>query len=167
MIIACLWFPVWNGLLSGTQQEDQWNCGHEEDQTWIWGWRGECSLNCNLMKYWTRCLQQQSARSPCWRSCSIQTLSLWRMCSCRRPSSTSSLSSSLWTSRSTWTQMCQRFSPSSCVYYWSIYYSGWTDGSSACEILHLPAFARIAFLPSAKSPSQVFREYLLIVTLNL
>ena len=56
----------------------------------------------------TRCLQQQSARSPCWKNCNIQILCPWRMCWCRKPSSISSLSSSLWTSRSTWTQMCQR-----------------------------------------------------------
>ena len=107
------------------------------------------NLSCYLIQLWTRCLQQQSARSPCWRSCSIQTLSLWRMCSCRRPSSTSSLSSSLWTSRSTWTQMCQRFAPSTCAWLIQLFPSGWTDGRSACEILHIPAVARTPFLPPA------------------
>ena len=58
--------------------------------------------------FFTRCLRQQSARSHCWRSCSIPTLSLWRMFWCKRLSSISFSSFSLWTSRSTWTLMCQR-----------------------------------------------------------
>ena len=45
LFIACLWFPVWNGSLSGTQQEDQRDCGHEEDQTWIRGRRGESLID--------------------------------------------------------------------------------------------------------------------------
>ena len=157
LICHCLCVSAWNCPLSGTQQEDQWDCGHEEDQTWIWGRRGGRVLNNfeqSNNETEIRCLQLQSARSPCWKSCSTQTLSPWRMCWCRRPNSTSSLSFSPWTSRSTWTQMCQRFGPSTCKQL-TLNNSGWSDGPSASEILHLPAASRTPLLPPAQSASQV------------
>ena len=34
-------FLTFWGLNSGTKQENRWNCGNEEDQTRVWGWRGK------------------------------------------------------------------------------------------------------------------------------
>ena len=107
----------------GSQQEDKRDSCHEENPPWIRGWGGawlsvSIPYGITLTSPATisphkeielRFPQLPSARYLCWRSCSTLTSSPSRTFWCRRPSSTSSLSSSPWTSRSTWTPTCPRF----------------------------------------------------------
>ena len=154
----CLWSSAWNVSLSGTQQEDQWDCGHEEDQTWIWGWRGE-SLK-TILNYLTKLNQVPST--------AIREISLLK--ELQHPNIVSlkdvlMQEAKLYLIFEFLTMDLKKYMDTNVPKVWSFYLQttdleqlfapGWSDGPSASEILHLPAAARSSLLPPAQSPSQV------------